>query len=282
MQNKEDRLFQSMLDASLHGVMLLEPDYEEGIIKDFFVAVSNAAIKKQVGFSIDERAHPSLSSIFPAYKKFGFFDIYLKTLSEKRGQNCQLYYEDERLSGWFDLGTAPLDNSVVVTFVNITELKNYQQTIERSAAQLHAIMDIAQSGMFMFAPKRGIDGEVEDFVFTMANRALASYVGHQPETLIGTLGTTWFPGYKTNGLFDLYKDTYETGSSNRFDFHYNEDGIDVWLDIMSTKLGDEVLVTFTDFTPVKQLQLKLEESVQNLKQSNVSLEEFAYTASHDL
>src|SRR4051812_2661371 len=51
---------------------------------------------------------------------------------------------------------------------------------------------------------------------------------------------------------------------------------------MTTKLKDELLVTFTDYTAVKKLQLQLEHTVKELRRSNTYLEEFAYAASHDL
>ena len=262
--------------------MLRQSGKIDGAITDFIIEAANNSIKQQVGFAIDHTSEQLLGDVFPNYKKHHFFDVYVTALQTGQLQRKELYYKDDRVEGWFDLGAAPHDDAVIVTFVNITESKNHQQTIEKSAAQLHAIMDIAQSGMFMFAAEKDGQGNVFDFRFTIANRALASYVGQTPEILLGELGSKWFPGYKTNGLFELYKNTYETGKTNRFDFHYNDDEINVWLDIMSTKLGDEVLVTFTDFTPTKTLQLQLEELVNNLKRSNENLEEFAYAASHDL
>lgn len=282
MHTKEVKLLHSMLEASIHGVMLLNPVRKDGVVEDFIVAASNAAFRKQVGDKLQIEENVLLSSLFPLYKQYGFFDVYLKALTGQQVQHRQLFYKDDKINAWFDLGTAPLEDSVVVTFVNITESKEYQQAIERSARQLQAILDIAQSGIFIFSPVHDESGELTDFSFKLTNKSLASYVGQDPETLLGGLGSTWFPSYKKNGLFALYKDTCETGKTNRFDFHYNDDGINVWLDIMSTKLGDDVLVTFTDFTPIKQLQLQLEESVQNLKKSNENLEEFAYAASHDL
>ena len=78
------------------------------------------------------------------------------------------------------------------------------------------------------------------------------------------------------GFFERYRDTFISGTSQRFDFHYLADGIDVWLDIMTTRMGDDLLVTFADYTPLKQLQQKLEASVEDLRTSNVSLEQFAY------
>lgn len=151
-----------------------------------------------------------------------------------------------------------------------------------SAAYLQAVIDTAQTGIFLFDPVSNEAGDVTDFRFVAANRMLAAYVHQTPEAIIGTLGSEWFPGYKTNGLFDYYADTYLTGNTNRFNFHYNVDNIDAWLDIMATRVNGLVLVTFADYTPLKQMQQKMEESLAELKRSNHNLEEFAYIASHDL
>ncbi len=153
---------------------------------------------------------------------------------------------------------------------------------DASAAYLQAVIDTAQTGIFLFSPVRDEQGDVVDFRFRLANRMLAAYVGQEPEAVIGALGSTWFPAFKTNGLFDYYSETYLTGKSNRFEFHYSSDGIDVWLDILSTRINDDVLVTFSDHTQLKQLQQKMEASLNDLKRSNNNLEEFAYVASHDL
>jgi len=96
------------------------------------------------------------------------------------------------------------------------------------------------------------------------------------------LCSTWFPGYLHNGLFDMFQHTYLTGETQRRDVHYNADGHDTYLDLVSTRVADEVLVTFMDYTQTKKTQLHLEKLVEELKRSNSNLEEFAYAASHDL
>lgn len=45
---------------------------------------------------------------------------------------------------------------------------------------------------------------------------------------------------------------------------------------------DHLIHIFTDVTPIKEAQLQLEKTVEDLKHSNANLEEFPFAASHDL
>ncbi len=161
-------------------------------------------------------------------------------------------------------------------------IKETQLELERTADRFKAVFNAAQWGMFTFAPVQDKAGEIIDFRFVITNPAFANYVGQTPEVLNGELGSTWFPGYLTNGVFDMYKKTYLTGETLRIDIHYNVDQHDIYLDLQSAKVGDEVLVTFNDFTALKRAQIQLEKTIEELRRSNVNLEEFAYAASHDL
>jgi light-regulated signal transduction histidine kinase (bacteriophytochrome) len=77
-------------------------------------------------------------------------------------------------------------------------------------------------------------------------------------------------------------DTYKTGIKNTWEIHYNQDGLDIYNKMTATKMGDDVVVHFTDFTKLKNLQLELLQKIEQLQQSNQNLEEFAYAASHDM
>lgn len=135
--------------------------------------------------------------------------------------------------------------------------------------------------MYTLTPVRNELGEIIDFRFGLVNQTAASYLGLQAEDLAGTLGSVHFSAYRTNGLFDRYVETIKTGIPATFDLHY-ADGYDNFFTINVVKMGDELFGTFTDHSPLKQLQRELEASILELKRSNTSLEQFAHAASHDL
>ena len=290
---------QTVIDLSQTGIFLLAPLRDDGgSITDFTYRSLNQTVADYVGQTPADMVGTPVSRWFPTYKTTDpNFDRYCEVFETGQPQRFELHYADGGdLQVWLDLSVARIGDEILVTFLDYTPLKKLQQRLESSATELQTVIDTSQTGIFLFSPVRDhsegdagppvradrLDGEVVDFRFRLANRMLAAYVGQEPEDVIGALGSRWFPDYKTNGLFEAYRKTYLTGETQRFDIHYDGSGIDVWLDIMSTKIGDEVLVTFGDYTPLKKLQQELETLVVDLQRSNANLEQFAYVASHDL
>ena len=148
-------------------------------------------------------------------------------------------------------------------------------------SRIQTIFDTTHAGMYTLTPVRDEHGEIFDFRFGLVNQAVASYLGLQSEELAGTLGSVFFPAYKSNGLFDRYVETMKTGKPATFDLHY-ADGYDNFFTINIVKIGDELFGTFTDHSDLKRLQRQLENSISELRRSNTSLEQFAHAASHDL
>jgi len=100
--------------------------------------------------------------------------------------------------------------------------------------------------------------------------------------LIGELHSKWFPEYKQNGAFEAYCRISETGEEIHFENHYENEKNDRWMDVSGRKIGEDVLISFHEFTALKKLQLQLETTINELKNSNERLSQFTHVASHDL
>ncbi|GAC1422624.1 MAG: hypothetical protein NVSMB67_19680 [Flavisolibacter sp.] len=125
-------------------------------------------------------------------------------------------------------------------------------------------------------------GQLVDFIYKMTNSAYAAYANKDPEALQNKKISDFFPGYFQTESFIKIAETYKTGLPNTWENHYNVDGMDIYNEMSATKMQEEVVVHFTDFTRLKNLQVELMRKIEELERSNHNLEEFAYAVSHDL
>lgn len=78
--------------------------------------------------------------------------------------------------------------------------------------------------------------------FKMANAAYTQYSNLPYESLPGKRVSEVFPGHYQTEAFKNYVHTYETGIPGQWEIHYDQDGLDVYLQVATTKVKGEVLV----------------------------------------
>jgi PAS domain S-box-containing protein len=161
------------------------------------------------------------------------------------------------------------------------ELELAQGHLQESYEYLQAIINQFDTAIAALVPIYNGD-QIVDFRFKMTNHAYSFYSKLPPAEIQNRPVNSVFPGYQKTDAFEKYVESYQTGKTNRWDLHYDLDGLDVYLAITATKMGNEVVVHFTDFTKMKSLQLDLVRNIEELRRSNKNLEDFAYAASHDL
>lgn len=249
---------------------------EMGVVVDCVLVQTNSAFVQLVGNGLEKGQRLSMLLSIPELSEAL---THLQRTGTPFAQEvlCQLNGVPYSLQASF----SRLDpERLLAAFTDITVYKQNNRD-SQYYSHLQTFFDTANAGMYTLRPIRDEQGEITDFRFGLVNQAVASYLGLQAEELAGTLGSLYFPAYKTNGLFDRYVATMRTGTPSTFDIHY-ADGYDNFFTIKVMKVGDELFGTFTDHSPLKRLQRDLEGLIGELKRSNTSLEQFAHAASHDL
>ncbi|MVM28776.1 PAS domain-containing protein [Spirosoma sp. HMF4905] len=189
---------------------------------------------------------------------------------------------NSHLDSWFLMSRSKLGDGILCVTRDISSLKRAEQANRQQTSLLNSILDSSLNGIMSLSAVRNETGQIVDFTFLSANEASCRMVIKTTDELIGKRLLSVFPDGVKSGLFDLYVQTVETGESTRVEMRYDYDWLDFWIDVSAKKLGDGLVVTFTDVSVQKQLQQKLENSVVDLQRSNKNLEQFAYVASHDL
>lgn len=279
---EQKQLTDSVLTRSSNAITVGEMiRNESGKIVDIKAILVNDAAVRNTGIPKEIYLRKTGGELDPGFVGSPYFDLCVQCM--ETGEPAITQYYLEPADRWMEVSISKMDaEHQIYIFSDVTSIKQAQIRVEQAAERLSAVFNASQSGMFIFAPVKNEMGEVVDFRFVITNPSFAAYVGQTPDVLKGELGSKWFPGYLTNGVFDMYKKTYLTGETLRQDIHYHVDQHDLYLDLLSTKTQDEVLVTFTDYTNIKKAQLQLQTLVEELRQSNIKLEEFAHAASHDL
>jgi signal transduction histidine kinase len=193
---------------------------------------------------------------------------------------------------WKAVNTPLLDEKGEVTYIihsteEITDrmmaerLEKERSRLSGENTYLQEIINIVNSPLQVLEPV--FEGDtIIDFRFKMTNAAYAAYANTTPEALLNKRVGEVFPGYFQTTSFTNVVKTYLTGKADTWDLYYNQDGLDIYNTMSATRMDGDVLVHFTDYTKMKNLQEQLERKVIELERSNQNLQEFAYAASHDM
>ena len=161
------------------------------------------------------------------------------------------------------------------------ELMKVQDSLLNANVYLQTIINLCKEPLQVLEPVFS-GNEIVDFRFKLTNNAYAAYANTSPDKLQNKMVGEIFPGYFETSSFVKVAEVFKTSLADSWELHYNVDGLDLYNQMSATRIGDEVVVYFTDFTRLKQLQLELIRKIEELERSNKNLEEFAYAASHDL
>jgi len=275
-------LLDSILTNSSNGISVSKVFRDEnGKVVDALTILANDAAVKYIGLPREIYLTKKATEIEPEIIGSPYYQACINTL--ETGQPFVMQYHMQSTERWLELTVSKLDyNHLIQVFSDVTPVKEVQLQLEKAASTLRTVFNAAKTGMFTFAPVYNEKDEIVDFRFVMVNSTISEYAGQAPEALEGQLGTAWFPGYLTNGEFDMHKRCFETGEPQRTEIHYIENDREFYLDMQTVRIEGQLLVTLTDYSSLRKSQSELEKTIQALERSNMHLEDFAHAASHDM
>ncbi|MGC3943811.1 MAG: PAS domain S-box protein [Chryseolinea sp.] len=207
------------------------------------------------------------------------------------------YRQKDGTYGWVLARGIPVfeDDTVVSWYGTCTDISS-QKSLERELKSLvkgrteqvaekdnllNSILENSSNGISVSRlifdhSRRPIDAQT-----ILANNAAVKYIGLPKEEYLSKPATYFDPNIIASPYGQACINTLQTGEP--FIMRYFLDFSQRWLELTVSKMDDSHLIHhFTDVTTIREAELKLEKTLEDLRYSNANLEAFAYAASHDL
>ena len=156
---------------------------------------------------------------------------------------------------WYRVNATPMDDdddgladSVVVSFHDVTDLRDQATVATRAGGLLQSVLTASPDGVMAFHSVRDDGGQIEDFEWVLVNPTATRLVGRAADELVGSRLLEVFPGNREAGLFDAYVGVVESGEPYETRVEYPHDGLDTAYRVTAAALPgqDGFAVTFAE------------------------------------
>ncbi|MCR5890201.1 PAS domain-containing sensor histidine kinase [Hymenobacter sp. J193] len=108
------------------------------------------------------------------------------------------------------------------------------------------LLNVSLTGVILFRPVLAGAGshDIVDLAYEFLNpsaRRMLQLPEQPAETFL-----TLYPNATVTGIFDFYRNTYNSGEAGRYDVNYQHDGLDNFFHLSAQRSGELLVVSFTD------------------------------------
>lgn len=270
-----DALNELVFTAASEGIMVFESvHYTPDVITDLLIVDVNPAALKIAGRTREELVGKRLSAAFPGNFQNGLFERYRAALGTGKTESFEIHYPYDGLDSWFKVSASPVSATMLlITFVDISDIKKSEHLLARREAELRFILDAMPSRVWYKDDENGI---------IRLNKSAADAMGMTVEEAEGANTYDLFPAmaadYHNDDLIALDGEKPLLGIVERFT---PKDGEQGWLTTDKIPFADpetknrRLLVVSTDISRQKIAE-------DELRLANESLSHLASIAGRDL
>ncbi len=189
-------------------------------------------------------------------------------------------FDNGAIAGWYGTSTDITGQKNAVQKLEET-VRGRTQEVEEKDSLLQSILKNSTNGISVSRLIFDDKGDVIDAQTILANDAAIKFAGLPKEDYLTKPATYFDPNIIASAYGQACINTVRTGEP--FIMRYYLDFSKRWLELTVSRMDDSHLIHhFTDVTSIRDAELKLEKTLEELRYLNANLGEFAYAASHDL
>lgn len=278
-RSKYELLINSIDDAFCSIEVLFD---REGKAVDYLFIETNPAFDKHV--QLKEAEGKTMKEIAPDHEEY-WFEMYGKIALTGKPVRFQNFAE-QLGNIWFDVYAFSEGNKgngrVFILFSNVTEKKILQDNLtkandalEKKVQQrtrelkenselLQIIFDTTNEGIVVFEPIYDQNKELVDFRYLRVNKVVLHQYDRQE--MEGQLFLEINPGAKEIGIFNIFKQTLETGEAKDFEIFYDKNEYENWFRITTKSQNELLIVSLEDITRRKKEAQELKDTLRFKRQ----------------
>jgi diguanylate cyclase (GGDEF)-like protein/PAS domain S-box-containing protein len=133
---------EGILNSSLDGIMAFRSiRNSQGDIIDFEYLLANTSGCELTKKPLEDLVGYRLLEVMPGHREDGLFDYYVGVVESGKPGTREFYYNHDGLDSWFENIAVKLGDGFAVTFRDVTAMKQYQATLERTNQELEMRLD---------------------------------------------------------------------------------------------------------------------------------------------